>query len=245
MLSRFHGGGNAGPCECWTVAKNAAKTVHMTPHNFSTALRGLTEKTFIDSRGREVPVLVRMRGGYSNTPAVYFDNVFADIEGVETLTPKEVTSQTPLTDVENHEGVEPEPQRGWAGTTKGLGVQPPIEIEEKNREEDKESYDSLSSYPSQYMENGSLNGEGAAPRPDDGAARQSDEPTPEGQEAEARPRDPDLEREAEAHAAEIRRVCLKFSKHKRLNSEDMGVHAKYLSTETYKRISEEFRRNEK
>lgn len=133
MLSRFHGAGGAGPCECWAVAKNAAKTVHMTPHNFSTALRGLTEKTFIDSRGREVPVLVRMRGGYNNAPAVYFDNIFADVEGVETLTPKEVTPQTPLTDVENHEGVEPEPRRGWAGTTKGLGVQPPIEIEEKKR----------------------------------------------------------------------------------------------------------------
>lgn len=133
VLSRFHGKGGAGPCECWTVAKDAARVVHMTPHNFSTALRGLTEKTFKDSRGREVPVLVRMRGGYNNAPTVYFDNIFADIKGVETLTPKEVTPQTPLTDVENHEGVEPEPRRGWAGTTKGLGVQPPIEIEEKKR----------------------------------------------------------------------------------------------------------------
>lgn len=133
VLSRFHGAGEAGSCECWTVAKNAAKTVHMTPHNFSTALRGLTEKTFIDSRGREVPVLVRMRGGYNNAPTVYFDNIFADIEGVETLTPKGVTHKTPLADVENHEGVGPETRRGWAGTTKGLGVQPPIEIEEKKR----------------------------------------------------------------------------------------------------------------
>ena len=112
VLSRFHGAGEAGPCEYWTVAKNAGKTLRMTPHSFSTALRGLTEKTFTDSRGREVPVLVRMRGGYNNAPTVYFDNIFADIKGVETLTPKEVTPQTPLTDVENHEGVGLEPRRG-------------------------------------------------------------------------------------------------------------------------------------
>lgn len=133
MLAQFHGASGAGECECWTVANVAAPVVHMSTHNFSTALRGLTRREFKDGRGRMVPVLVRMRGGYSNNPTVYYDNVFADIKGVETLTPKGVETLTPKSGVENQKGVEPEPERGCDSDSKGLGAQPPYKKEKKNR----------------------------------------------------------------------------------------------------------------
>ena len=133
MLTQYHGADGAGECECWVVARVAARKIGMTPHNFSTALRGLTGKTFTDRRGRLVPVLVRMRGGFNNNPTVYYDNVFADIQGVETLTPKGVETLTPKADVENHEGVEPEPRRGCDSDLKGLSAQPPYKREKKNR----------------------------------------------------------------------------------------------------------------
>ena len=133
MLAQFHGTDGSNECECWTVAKRSAPIVCMTTHNFSTALRELTKKSFTDRLGRSVPVLVRVRGGFNGNPAVFYDNIYADVKGVETVTPKGDESPTPLEDVENHEGVESGARRGWNSVTKGLESQPPIEIDKNKR----------------------------------------------------------------------------------------------------------------
>lgn len=247
-LARWHHTVKGDPFMCWVSAKSGADVTGTDIGTFSRALRGLCSKTFRTQNGEDVPVLSRISGGHNGASAVYRDNLYACLVGGrvggQPCTPTNISRSAKLptysTDVENRVGEQIEHSR-WANLPELVGKSAhPIEVE---IEEDKESYDSLSSYPSQYMENGSLDGEGAAPRPNDGAARQSDEPTPEEQEAEARPKDPDLEREAEAHAAEIRRVHLRLMKGVRLDFQDMEIHAKYQGTETYKRIGKELRRN--
>jgi hypothetical protein len=133
MLAQFHGTDSSNECECWTVAKRSAPTVRMTPHNFSTALRELTKKSFTDRHGRSVPVLVKVRGGFNNNPAVFYDNIYADVNGVETVTPKGDESPTPSNNVENREGVGIATRRGWNRDSKGLESQPPLEIDKNKR----------------------------------------------------------------------------------------------------------------
>lgn len=106
MLARFHGV-DGHPTWCSVNARDAAERIGMDRTTFSCALASLTKKTFTTPSGATVPVLVRIKRGYSGTCTVYADNLFAACvaldEGQLTHSPTEAGKEQPTSCPKAHE----------------------------------------------------------------------------------------------------------------------------------------------